>query len=81
MTEIIPVLKEFGLPVTFLAITCYAYWQTQKGHKEERKEWREDSNRLHESSNEVLGRTAQALTDLTVAIRVNNEINRERGDR
>jgi len=76
MTEIIPVLKEFGLPITFLAITCYAYWSTQKSHKEERKEWREDSRMMHESSNEVLGRTSEALTELTVAIRLNNERNR-----
>ena len=78
MTEIIPVLKEFGLPVTFLGITCFAYWQTMKAHKEERKEWREDSRTMHEASNQVLGRTSEALTELTVAIRLNNERNRQR---
>jgi hypothetical protein len=77
VSDIIEILKEFGLPVAFLGLTCWAYWQTQKDHKQERVEWREDSKRMHRNSNEVLGKTSEALVDLTVAIKLNNEMNRD----
>ena len=67
--DFVVIFEKFGLPTAFLIFMIWLFlraddktMQERQSHREERREWRENSDKLHTETNRALHELTKAIS-------------------
>lgn len=75
IADLIVLAKDFGLPMVFCGVLLWLYREAHVSHVSERREWRDDSSKLHRDTSSVVKENNQVIRELIRVISDRN--NRE----